>query len=213
MKKKSPIDEIRQSSGYSNVGTNDDGAIMKMINIGDRLLIVKERSIYETVFADKIDPDRTNINLPNTINRLLIDQGSDSELVARTLLTAITIFKSEYLKDNIDCNMIIFLCLGLLSELIVLEKEIDTYLDVEDQVSVEYEKRRFESKGYQIPSIVNIESRCKTIFQKADHIEQTLMEIITHFYPKDRLTKQSHFPKFKEVLNENMVKIQVLSNL
>src|SRR5262249_55523027 len=78
--------------------------------------------------------------------------------------------------------------------------EIIEYQKEEDRVSSEYEKRRSEKASYQLPSIVNLETRCKTIFQKADHIEQILMEIITHFYPNQGLTKQSHFPKFQDVL-------------
>ena len=54
--------------------------------------------------------------------------------------------------------------------------------------------------SYKLPSTINLHSKCKTIFQKVDHIEQILMDIITNFYPKQGLTKQSHFPKFYEIL-------------
>ncbi len=200
MKDKRPIDKIRDSGGHADIGTEEDGAIIEMKNIGDRLLIIKERAIYEMVFADSIDPERTNINLPPTIHKLIIDKGTESEVVSRILLTAKTIFKSEYFPDNINCDKILGLTIDLLSEISLLEKEIDEYITKELKVSNKYEKRKEQKGSYELPSIVNLESVCKTIFQKADHIEQTLMEIITQFYADKGLTKQSHFPKFHEVL-------------
>lgn len=65
------------------------------------------------------------------------------------------------------------------------------------------QKRISEGKSFQLPSIINLDSKCKTIFQKCDHIEQILMEIIAdHFYPNTSLTKQSHYPKFYEILKD-----------
>jgi hypothetical protein len=78
MKEKKPIDRIRESSGHANIGTEEDGAILEMINIGGRMIVIKERSIYEMVFADTIDPERTNINLPATIHKLVINKGTES---------------------------------------------------------------------------------------------------------------------------------------
>lgn len=200
MKEKRPIDRIRDSGGYADIGTPEDGAIIEMKDIAGRLIIIKERSIYEMVFADTIDPERKNINLPPTIHKLIIDKGTESEVVARTLLTAKTIFKPEYLVDTIDCDTILSLVIDLLSELYVLEKEINEYLEYEKKEIDAYNQRKIKKKSFQLPSIINLESRCKTIFQKADHIEQILMDIITRFYPNHKLTKQSHFPKFYEVV-------------
>lgn len=202
MSEKRPIDRIRESGGHADIGTIEDGAIMEMQNVGGRLLIIKERSIYEMIFADAIDPQRTNINLPPTIHKLIIDKGTESETVARTFLTAKTIFKSQYIPSTINCDWLLSLTIDMLSEFSLLEKEIREYQVVEDKVSAEYEKRRSQKGAFELPSVVNLESRCKTIFQKADHVEQILMDIITHFYPNQGLTRQSHFPKFHEVLQK-----------
>jgi len=121
-------------------------------------------------------------------------------LVCKTFLTAKTLFKSEFLIDTKNTESILTLSLDLLIELITLEKESNDLLQEEKKAIAEYEKRKNEPLSYAIPSIVDLEARCKSIFQRADHIEQILMEIITIFYPSDSLTKQSHFPKFHEVL-------------
>jgi len=202
MDDKRPIDRLRDSSGQGEVGTEEDGAIIEMKTIGGRLLIIKERSIYEMFFADTIDPERTNINLPQTITKLIIDKGTESETVARTFLTACTLFRREYMETSIDCDKVISLTIDMLSEISILEKEIKDYQDSEDKVITEYEKRKIQKGSCEIPSIVNLDTRCKTIFQKVDHVEQILMDIIIRFYPNLGLTKQSHFPKFYEVMKE-----------
>jgi len=200
MKEKRPIDKVRDSGGHANIGTEEDGAIVKIKNIGGRLLIIKERSIYEMIMADTIDSERTNINLPTTIHKLIIDKGAESETVSRTLLTALALFRPEYILSSINCNELISLTIDILLEILILEKEIDEYLSAEEKASNEYEERKNQKLSYKLPSIINLDSKCKTIFQKTDHIEQILMDIIIRFYPKQCLTKQSHFPKFHEIL-------------
>lgn len=201
MSDRRPIDIKRDSGGSADIGTEQDGAILEMYNLDGKLIVIKEFALYEFMTADTVDPNRTNITLPNNIQRLLINQGADSELVGRTFLTTKTLLKKELFKD-IDTSKIIKLSLDALVELTVLEKEVGEYLSKEKEVSNEYEERRKKPSSYAIPSISDVETRCKTIFQKADHIEQILMEIITFFYPNEGLTKQSHFPKFQEILKK-----------
>lgn len=198
MSEKRPIDRKRDSGGMAEIGSKEDGAILEMPKIGDRLLVVKEKSIYEFIMADDIDPERTNINLPNNIHKLIINQGAESELVGKTFLTAKTLFKSEFFDNSIDINKALLLSIDILQEMAVLEKEINDYLQIEQKLSEEYEEKRDKPISYAIPAIGDIETRCKTIFQKADHIEQILIEIVTIFHPDLGLTKQSHFPNFHD---------------
>src|SRR5688572_19608808 len=103
MNEKRLIDRIRDSGGQGEVGTHEDGAIMEMQTVGGRLLIIKERSIYEMTFADTVDPKRTNINIPPTIHKLIIDKGTESETVARTFLTAKTLFTDSFIRSDVNC--------------------------------------------------------------------------------------------------------------
>ncbi|WP_395048001.1 hypothetical protein [Flavobacterium sp.] len=200
MEDKNSIDRKRESGGMAEIGTKEDGAILEMPKIGDRLIVIKEKSIYEFMMADDIDPERTNINLPNNIHKLVIGQGADSELVSKTFLTAKTLFKSEFFDKSIDTDRALTLSLEILQEIVILEKEINDYIEKEEKVSEEYEGKRNKSVSYSIPAIGDIETRCKTIFQKADHIEQILIEIIAVFYPNEGLKKQSHFPNLYDIL-------------
>lgn len=202
MKDKRPIDRKRESGGMADIGTKEDGAIQQMIKIGDRLIILKEKSIYEFMMADDVDPERTNIKIPNNIHKLIIAKGSESEMVSKVFLTANTLWNKGTFDGNIDIEKSLNLTLDIIQELAILESEIQSYLSKEKEVSEEYESKRDKPVSYAIPSIGNAKNRCTTIFQKADHIEQSLMKIITLFYPNDGLTQQSHFPKLHKIIKQ-----------
>ncbi|CAD5248785.1 MULTISPECIES: hypothetical protein [unclassified Imperialibacter] len=200
MDKKAEIDKIRDSGGEANIGTEADGAVVETLSLNDKkLIIIKERAIYQLQMADDIDPDRTNINLPRMIQKLYIEQGTESELVCRTFLTAKRLLKEGCINDDVDVSKILELSLELLHELIALQTEIDNYQKKEKEVSEDY----YNQQGsFKIPSIGDVTTRCKTIFQKADHIEQFMIETITVFYPNQKITKQAHFPRFHEIANK-----------
>lgn len=202
MKDDKPIDTKRNSSGQARIGTLEDGAIEEMITIGDKIIVIKERSIYEFMMADAVDPERTNINLPNNIHKLIINKGSESELVSRVLLTAHILLKKGKFENDVNTDNALILTLELIQELAILETEIQSYLNKEQEVIEEYESKRGKAVSYSIPSIGNAKNRCTTIFQKADHIEQILMKIVLIFYPNDGLTQQSHFPKLHIIIEE-----------
>ena len=75
------------------IGTSEDGASSVMIDMDSALYVVKERAIYAIQLADQVDPERTNVFVPNTQQRLL-SIGSHDPKVARIFLTAYTMFKS-----------------------------------------------------------------------------------------------------------------------
>ena len=94
MNEKKPIDLKRNSAGSAEIGTKEEGAILDMPKIGERLLVIKEKAVFEFMFADNIDPKRTNINLPNNIQKQILNKGADSEIVSRTLLNSIISFSA-----------------------------------------------------------------------------------------------------------------------
>jgi hypothetical protein len=200
MNEREDIGRIRNSSGSANIGTIEDGAILEMKTIKERLIIIKEKSVYELMLADSIDPDRTNPRLAPNTHRLLVSKGPDSQILAKSFLTAMTLFSSEHIEDSIDSEKAILLALDIAQELSILEKEIQSLLEEESLVSKVYEDKRGKPVSYSIPTLENLETRCKTIFQKSDHIEQILIEIISIFCESDGFTKQSHYPKFLDIL-------------
>ena len=72
-----PIDKLRDGAVSIEIRTpGDDSAISEMISTGDRLLVVKGKGIYEIKLADQVDPERTNISAPNTIQKVLPLSGA-----------------------------------------------------------------------------------------------------------------------------------------
>src|SRR5262249_32256833 len=114
---KRPIDRKRDAGGAMEIGVPDDqSAITAIFPIGDDLYVVKERGIYEVKLADRIDPNRTNIAIPNTQQRVL-NYGSDASVVGRTLLTAKELFNPTYLPKNLDLAEALRLCFETLRDL------------------------------------------------------------------------------------------------
>jgi hypothetical protein len=197
---KSEIDRKRNQGGTAEIGSKEDGAILQMQKIGERLFVIKERSIYEFIMADDIDPDRTNIHLPNNMHKRIINQGTESEIVSRIFITAKTLFKQNLFDKKISTDQALLLSLELLQELAILQNEIQNYLQSEKKVVQEYYSK---TGSYIIPSIEHLQTTCKTIFQKAYQIEQILIDLVVIFYPNEKgLNKQSHFPKLYEFIKD-----------
>lgn len=201
MNDKRPVDLKRQRGGRVNIGTEDDGAILEMYNLGGRTIVIKEKSIYELRLADDIDPNRENPNMPLSTQKLILSLGATSEIFSRTFLTAKRLFKPEYFTIAFDLNVALSLSLEVIQELAVLDEEIAEYLAAEKKASDEYEERRSKQLDHAVPSITNIKTRCKTMFQKVDHISQAQIEIIRLFYPE--FSKQSYYSKFLEFIEQN----------
>ncbi len=107
MNVKKPIDIIREQGGNTQIGTEEDGAIEEMLNVGERLLVIKERTVYEMKMADDIDPERTNPNIPNpkaspagsttyTVEISLLDSKGDT--CKTSLKTNVNVFNTSILQ-------------------------------------------------------------------------------------------------------------------
>lgn len=196
----SEIEKKRNRGGSADIGTEEDGAILEMFKMGERSIVIKEKAIYEFMLADQIDPKRENLNIPTNVQRLLLKQGAESPMVCKTFLTAKRLLLAGSLHGVLDTDRALLVSLEALQELAIMEDEINVYLDEENRVSKEYEVRKGKQMSYALPSVNEVVSHCKTIFQKADHVTQTIMEIITLFFPEAKLAKQSHIPRFAEFL-------------
>jgi hypothetical protein len=196
-----PIDKKR-TSGYVDVGYDVDGAIIDMFAFDEKLYAVKSRAIYVVMNADSIDPERTNISIPAYLPRKTINLGSDSALVCRTYLTARRLFDNEHLRNEIDYKRALVYSFEALQELAELDMEISKYLDVENEEIRKHQALQVTKNRFELPTIPNVHTRCATIFQKAEHVMQILMEMAGGFYPEDKFTKNIQFPTFHEFIKK-----------
>src|ERR1035437_5135417 len=133
---------IRDRGGRFNVGTEEDGAIVEMYNLNGRLLTIKEKSVYEVIFADELDPQRENPNLPLNTQRLLLTIGTESELFCRSFLTAKRMFSKNYLSEVISVEKALELALELVIELNIMNDEITDYIKTEERAKANYIERK-----------------------------------------------------------------------
>lgn len=178
------IDKIRNAAGSMQIGTSGDQSdITTLLSLGSSLYAVKEQGIYVIKLADEIDPARTNAAIPSVQQRI-IALGSDSPLVGQTLLTASELFSDKVLPKWFDCNRAIQCSLEALKDLSAVQEIKDAFVAAEEQ-QVATLSSQAESKGALIlPAIGDVDARCKTYFQKADHAIRSLLDIVKLFYKK-----------------------------
>ena len=136
------------------------GRITEMVKIGERLHTVTTYSIYRIMLADEINPGRTNINVPNSQQKVL-DYGSDSPLVAKTLLTAKQLFDKGFLGPDFDSARGIelsFECLKNLAAMSDLAAEFSRQ-DVDEESRLA--ELQIKGRSLALPSAPNLEPRCK----------------------------------------------------
>ena len=177
-----PIDRLRDGAGSFDLNTpDDDSEIAEMITIDGRLLVVKSKGIYEIKLADQIDPDRTNIGAPNTIQRIL-PFGSDHPWVGAVVLTAHGLLKSTYLPREIDCDRALVLVLGIAQDIAATLELVEKYKEAQEAAIRSLDPKIRKDRSVMVPAIGNVEVRCKEFLQKSDHALRELFKVVKLFY-------------------------------
>lgn len=185
MSEKRPIDRLRESAGRMEIGTADDSsAITAMLSMGDVLYTIKEYGIYAVKLADSIDPKRQNPHVPNTQQRVLA-YGSESELVGRTLLTASKLFNETYMPSSFNCEQAIMKSFDVLKDIVAMHEVKVAFQSSEDAEIDAFNTRKHSQDALIMPAIGDVLVRCKTFWQKADHVSQNLLGIVKLFYGKN----------------------------
>ena len=139
---KRPIEKFRDSGGAFTVGSEEDGTpITEMFPLDSELLLITQKAIYEVKMADQLDPKRENPNIPHNVQRRILDLGTDSEFVGRTLLTAKALFKKEFLPSPIDINRALVLTFEALRDIIAMDSVAKEYILAEQKEIEAAEKR------------------------------------------------------------------------
>jgi len=180
---KRPIDRLRDGAGSLEVKTpDDDSAITGMLTFNDSLYAVKERGVYEIKLADQIDPERKNIDVPNTIQQVL-PYGSAEPWVGAVLLTGHELLKKDVLNKSIDVDRAMSLVLEIAQNIASAKVIFNTFSDSQRIESEKYDLKIKQDRSVTLPSISGIENKCKEFLQKSDHALDSLWKIVKIFYP------------------------------
>jgi len=179
---KRAIDRLREGAGSTKVGTPDDeNEITGFLTIDDLLYVVKKQGIYHCKLADEIDPERTNIGVPNTVQRIL-PYGSNDEWIGRTLLTGKELFNPSFLSPKIDCNRAMVLMLDIAKNVGAMKEEARIFLECEKQSIEALDPSIREDRSFVLPSVHDVDRHCANFLQKADHTLRNLQHIVRLFY-------------------------------
>lgn len=160
-------------------GEKDDGtAVLDAIPISDAAYIVTQKAIYVVKLADQIDPDRTNINIPNT-QQLFAPAGSESDIVALTLLSAGQLFTKAYFPDAKVRDAVISIAADIMIELLAAQKILEQLVAAEDK---QIEAVKAANDSTRLPAVPDVIARAKTFIQKSEHALQAIFRLPTLFY-------------------------------
>ena len=150
-----PIDIKRQSAFSGTVGLDSEGAIKDMFDVGDFLLFIKETAIHQMQLADQIDPDRTNIEVPHTQQKLY-SVGSSSAVVNRVLVQAKYLFDTGILGVQIDKARILKGVLEFFDEVVAALALFENF-HRDLNVAIEaFEKQKAAGGTIMLPSIGDV---------------------------------------------------------
>lgn len=180
---KRSIDCLRDGGGSLEVKTpDDDSAITGIITFGDRVLTVKAKGIYEIKLADQIDPERKNIQIPNTVQRVL-PYGSNETWVGATLLTGNDLLKKEVLDEQIDVDRAMSLVVDVAQNIASAKELLKAFSDSQRSELENYDLKINKHRSVILPSVNGITNRCNEFLQKSDHALNCLFKIVKIFYP------------------------------
>ena len=180
--KNRPIDRLRDGAGSLTINTpDDDTPIREMISTGDRLLVVKDKGIYEVALADQIDPERTNPTVPNTVQKILPFGAADS-WVGAVVLTARQLFMSSCF--NADAGGKAFdLVLGIAQDIAGAQQILQKHRGSESEAVQAIDSKIRQDRSFVLPAVSNVEASCNEYLQRSDHALRELFKTVQLFYP------------------------------
>lgn len=183
---KRKIDRIRDSAGMFTVGDESDGAVKSLATIGGRLYAIKDKAIYTVALADDIDPERSREDIPNTVQKVF-DLGSSDEIVIRSLLTGIELFRKDRLQEPVDYEAALTYVFNVLRDLISafeISGAVDKFIAKERENSI-----KPKGGAVALPSYPALYAEVKNFIQKLDHAMQNIFNLACVFYGEETLRK------------------------
>lgn len=194
-----PIDKIRNSA-LSMTLPEDTGGIIAMPEINEFLYIIGERAIYRVQLPDQIDPQRTNIGIPSTHQKVL-SLGTDSLIVRQVLMTALRLFRNDVLGTNFDYNEALTLSFDALQDLAAMSDMHEKLGKKLGAISDELKNSAVHQRSFMMPAVCGIRDTAESFLQKADHAAQDLFRIVKLFYDPNRL-RRGMFQGLKNMIEE-----------
>lgn len=178
----SPTHRLRESAGSMTINTpDDDTPIRELISTGERLFVVKDKAIYEVTLADQIDPERTNLNVPNTVQRVL-SFGAEEAWVGAVVLTAHEFFLNSCF-DPETGRKSFNLLLSVAQDIAGAKEILHKHIEKESEAKQSVDPAIGQDRSFVLPSVGNVEASCNEFLQRADHALRELFKTVQIFHP------------------------------
>jgi hypothetical protein len=175
-----PIDRVRDSGAEMTL-PEDVGGIIDMCEINGSLHMIGKNAIYRVQLADKIDPKRTNINVPDTHQKVLF-YGTECRFVRQTLMTAKRLFSNNALGVAFDYKGAINLSFEALQDLIAMHMAHEELNAKLDKIAEDLRNLTAPQRALTVPTAGDVQALTESFLQKADHATIDLFNIAKLFY-------------------------------
>jgi hypothetical protein len=182
---KRPIDQKRDSGGMFTVGDDPDEIVVSAIVLGGRLLSITTRGVYAAQMADSIDPDRTDVNIPNVVTQRVLGYGSEAPIISRTLLTGRELFQRGYLGTDFDEKAALEIAFEAAQHLAAMA-DLRVSLERDSERAAEELQGRPLKAGFKLPVTPNLRSRGESFIRHADQTNQEIKSLCELFVPRSK---------------------------
>lgn len=177
-----PIDRARDGAGSARIPP-ECGNIVTVKVIADRVFLLAERCLSSGVFADHIDPDRTNPNLPPIIQQKELNFGVEHLFVRKTVGAGFELADPTHLPEAVGVD-------DLLSIVLDAASSLASVLEVADDLRQHQEEMREASKARKltaayVPRTPNLKAKVRQCLAGLRDVEISVKRLTTLFYPKD----------------------------
>jgi hypothetical protein len=181
---KRPIDIKRDGAGSFMVGEGA-GAISEMIVIDDRMIILSQNGVHETQLADHVDPGRTDINLPQVIQRQILPYGNAAPFIRETLAMGHALFDTHHLGDKFDKKKALSLTLKAAHDFAAMA-DLKNSLKADQDAGIAKLELTVKGNQLRLPTMPNLQSRIGSYLAHARAVSLSLLAIVELFYPKPK---------------------------
>ena len=128
-----------------------------------------------------MDPERTNIDAPNTIQRIL-PYGAEDPWIGAVVLTAYHLLQSQCLARDISGAETFAVVLEIAEDIAGAHELVEKYCDAESVAIRSLDPNIRKDRSVIVPALGNIESRCNEFLQRSDHALRELFRLVRLFY-------------------------------
>jgi hypothetical protein len=174
------MNQVRNAAISMEIGVGNSGPAIDLVKVGDSLFVVMTNDIYTTILADQIDPNRTNIKVPNAQQKVC-DYGASDKIVGATLLTGKRLIQPVYQK-GIDHDQTMQLVFNCTQELIGL-RSIEHRLTGAIQQGPQPDSTLSIGPNAVLPHTSNLVTDLRTYFEKTKQLFNNWADLIRIFFP------------------------------